>query len=185
MALPAPEPVHVQIVPLRRRHLRSVLKIETKVYPRPWSLALYLSEISLRSGRFYIAARVEGRVVGYAGLMFNVDEAHVTNIAVDPEWHRHQIATRLLLALAQEARKRGMRHLTLEVRVSNTPAQELYKRFGFAPAGVRKNYYTDLSEDALVMWVYDIDTGAYADRLAHLASRVRGTTAVETEISQL
>ncbi len=170
----------VQLVPMRRRHLRSVLRIEGRVYPRPWSLALYLSEISLRAGRYYIAARVDGFVVGYAGLMFSGDEAHVTNIAVDPDWQRHQIGTRLLLELAREARARGLRHITLEVRVSNTPAQELYQRFGFAPAGLRKNYYAEVNEDALIMWAYDVDTDLYGARLARIAAGVRGTTSVET-----
>jgi [ribosomal protein S18]-alanine N-acetyltransferase len=174
------EPVAVQVVPLRRRHLRTVLHIETQVYPRPWSLPLFLSELSLRSSRYYIAARIDGAVVGYAGLMFSGNEAHVTNIAVDPDWQRHQVGTRLLLELARESRSRGVRHLTLEVRVSNSPAQELYKRFGFTPAGIRKNYYREINEDALIMWAYDVDTDLYGVRLSRLTAGVRGTTSVET-----
>ena len=91
----------VRLVPLRRRHLRSVLRIEAQVYPRPWSLALFMSELNLRNSRHYVAARIGNAVVGYGGLMFTGDEAHVTNIAVDPAWHRHQIGTRLLLNLAR------------------------------------------------------------------------------------
>lgn len=178
-APPEPAPVEVQLVPLRRRHLRAVTRIEGQVYPRPWSLTLFLSEISLRGSRYYLAARVGGAVVGYAGLMFSGDEAHVTTIAVDPTWHRHQIGTRLLLQLARESRARGMRHLTLEVRVSNTGAQEMYKKFGFAPAGIRRNYYAETNEDALVMWVYDIDSADYAARLAAIAAGVAGATVVE------
>jgi [ribosomal protein S18]-alanine N-acetyltransferase len=174
------EPVAVQLVPLRRRHLRTVLHIEAQVYPRPWSLPLFLSELSLRSSRYYIAARIDGVVVGYAGLMFSGNEAHVTNIAVDPNWQRHQVGTRLLLELVRESRARGVRHMTLEVRVSNTPAQELYKRFGFTSAGIRKNYYREINEDALIMWAYDIDTDLYAARVTRLAADVRGTTSVET-----
>ena len=175
------EAVEVHLVPLRRRHLRSVIRIEAQVYPRPWSLPLFMSEISLRNSRYYVAARVGGVVAGYAGLMFNGDEAHVTTIAVDPAWHRHQIGTRLLLELTRESRARGLRHLTLEVRVSNTPAQEMYKKFGFAPAGIRRNYYAETNEDALVMWAYDIDTDEYERRLAAIERKVEGHTVVETK----
>ena len=174
------EAVDVHLVPLRRRHLRSVVRIESQVYPRPWSLPLFLSEIALRTSRYYLAARVGGVVAGYAGLMFNGDEAHVTTIAVDPAWHRHQIGTRLFLQLAWESRARGLRHMTLEVRVSNTPAQQMYKKFGFAPAGIRRNYYAETNEDALVMWAYDIDTDDYGDRLAAIARRVAGETVLDT-----
>ncbi len=161
---------HVQLVAMRRRHLRSVLKIEGQVYPRPWTLTLYMSELNLRSSRHYVVARLGGGVVGYAGLLFTADEAHITTIAVDPAWHRRHIGTRLLLHDAIVARRRRARHLTLEVRVSNTAAQELYRRFGFVPEGIRKNYYAEIHEDAVVMWAHDIDTDEYLSRLDGLAS---------------
>src|SRR5438094_3656333 len=97
---PGPEEITVDLSPMRRRHLRSVLRIESQVYPRPWSLSLFMSELALRSTRAYYVARVDGLVVGYAGLMLTVDDGHVTTIAVDPVWHRHRVATRLLLVLA-------------------------------------------------------------------------------------
>jgi [ribosomal protein S18]-alanine N-acetyltransferase len=162
-------PIAVEILPMRRRHLRSVLRIEEQVYPRPWSHSLFLSELALRGTRSYFVARVGRELVGYAGLMLSREDGHVTTIAVDPAWHRRGVATRLLLALAHEALARDARHLTLEVRLSNLGAQMLYKRFGFAPVGVRKNYYQETGEDALVMWVHDIDTpeyGAVLDRIA-------------------
>ena len=97
-------------------------------------------------------------VVGYAGLMMVADDGHVTTVAVDPAWHRRGIGTRMLLELARRAPGRGVEQLTLEVRMSNAGAQELYRRFGFAPAGVRRGYYVDNGEDALVMWAHDIAT---------------------------
>ena len=183
MAARVPEPVSddpldVALVPMRRRHLRSVLRIETQVYPRPWSLSLFVSELALRTSRAYFVARVDGSLVGYAGMMFAGDDAHVTTIAVDPDWHRHKIGTRLLLQLAREAVSRGAHHLTLEVRVSNKAAQALYRRFGFRPAGVRKNYYVETNEDALVMWADDIDAPEYVARLAAIEAEVPGTTSV-------
>jgi len=160
------EPV---IEPMRRRHLRNVLTIEAKVYPKPWTLGVFHAELeAARVGdRYYVVARTDGDVVGYGGAMFVGEEAHVTNIAVDPERHRQGIGTRLLVTLARVAIERGCRHMSLEVRVSNTAAQELYRRFGFAPAGVRQRYYENV-EDAIVMWCHDIDTPAYLDRLRGL-----------------
>ncbi len=171
--------LEVHLVPMRRRHLRSVLKIEAQVYARPWSLSLFLSELTLRGSRFYYVARVEGSVVGYAGLMLSGEDGHVTNIAVDPAWHRHKIGTRLLANLAQEALRRRVRNLTLEVRVSNEAAKTMYTRFGFEPAGIRKNYYIETNEDALIMWAEHIDTPEYAARLARLEATVPGRTVVE------
>jgi ribosomal-protein-alanine N-acetyltransferase len=171
--------LEVHLVPMRRRHLRSVLRIEAQVYPRPWSLSLFVSELALRSSRSYVVARVGGSVLGYAGLMLAGDDAHVTTIAVDPAWHRHKVGTRLLSHLAREAIKRGAKHLTLEVRVSNDPAQAMYRRFGFKPAGIRKNYYVETNEDALVMWAEAIDTPEYQARLDELESHVGGGTIVD------
>jgi ribosomal-protein-alanine N-acetyltransferase len=178
-AEPIPDELEVRIVAMRRRHLRAVLRIESQVYPRPWSLALFMSELGLRSSRCYVVARVGGSVVGYAGLMLTGDDAHVTTIAVDPAWHRHKIGTRLLAFLAHESLRRGARNLTLEVRVSNEPAQGMYRQFGFKPAGIRKGYYQETNEDALVMWAEDIDTPEYGERLARLEAAIPGTTIVE------
>lgn len=171
--------VEVYLVPMRRRHLRSVLRIETQVYQRPWSLSLFLSELSLRTSRHYLVARIDGVVVGYAGLMLSGDDAHVTTIAVDPAWQRVKVGTRLLVALAREGLSRGARNLTLEVRVSNTGARAMYEQFGFAPAGIRKNYYVETNEDALVMWVHEIDGAAYGDLLTSIEASVPGETLTE------
>ena len=178
-ARPDPADLTVQIVPMRRRHLRSVLRVEAQVYPRPWTLGLFMSELALRPSRVYLVARVEGAVVGYAGLMLSTGDGHVTTIAVDPAWHRHKIGTRLLLTLARAAVERGAGDLTLEVRVSNGGAQAMYRRFGFVPAGIRKNYYVETNEDALVMWAHDVDTPEYTQRLAGIEAAVPGETVVE------
>ena len=172
-------PMTVHLTPMRRRHVRSVLRIEEQVYPRPWSHTLFLSELALRSTRSYFVARIGREVAGYAGLLLSMEDGHVTTIAVDPKWQRHQIGTRLLLALAREALDRDAKNLTLEVRLSNKGAQFLYRRFGFAPVGVRKNYYPETNEDALVMWVHGIDTPEYADLLGRIEAGIAGETVVE------
>ncbi len=176
---PEVEPLTVHVQPMRRRHVRSVLRIEQQVYPRPWSASLFLSELALRSTRAYYVARVGRELVGYAGLMMTLDEAHVTTIAVEPRWHRNKIGMRLLLVLAREAIARGATSLTLEVRMSNKGAQDLYRRFGFGPVGVRKNYYQEVNEDALVMWAHEVDQPAYTELLDSIERTIPGDTVME------
>lgn len=176
---PVHEPQLVHVTPMRRRHLRAVLRIEEQVYPRPWSASLFLSELALRSTRAYFVAKVGRDVVGYAGLLTSFEDGHVTTIAVAPECQRQGMGTRLLVAIAHEATARGARNLTLEVRLSNHGAQALYQRFGFGPVGVRKSYYQDTSEDALVMWVHDVDTPAYAELLGGIEAEITATTVFE------
>ncbi len=161
---------HLVIEPLRRRHLADVMDIEQVSYPKPWSRNVFQSELELvRNGeRHYIAARSGSVVVGYAGLMFVVGDAHVTNIAVVVDRQRTGVATRLLAELAWEAINRGCEAMTLEVRVSNTGAQALYRSFGFVPAGVRQRYYEN-TEDAIVMWCHDIGETAFRQRLSLLS----------------
>jgi [ribosomal protein S18]-alanine N-acetyltransferase len=146
---------------MRRRHLRGIMAIERQVYPRPWSPSLFIAEMSDPSNRSYIVARIGRDVVGYAGMICYGDEAHVTTIAVDPVHHRRKIGTRLLYELIQTAIDMGARAVSLEVRVSNWGAQRMYTRFGFRPVGVRKGYYQETGEDALVMWADDVHTAEY------------------------
>ena len=174
-----PQSLEVRITVMRRRHLRSVLRIENTVYPRPWSLGLFMSELAIRTGRVYLVARVGPTVVGYAGLMFSIDDGHVTTIAVDPNWQRGKVGTRLLLELSRRAIALGAKNLTLEVRVSNEGAQALYRSFGYAPAGVRKGYYIENNEDAIIMWAHDVDLPAYWDRLDAIERSVPGATIVD------
>lgn len=180
---PHQEPDHesptVVVATMRRRHLRGVLQIEQQVYPRPWTFGLFLSELGQRSTRLYLVARVGHRVVGYLGMLRAVDDGHITTVAVDPAWQRQGIATRLLTVAARAAATRGCHNLTLEVRVSNLGAQALYRRFGFVPAGMRKGYYPENGEDAMVMWANDIDEPGYARRLAEIEAGIDGLTVIE------
>ena len=176
-----PGPDGLVISPMRKRDLRDgVLETERDAYPTPWSPGVFQSEIEQmkRGSRHYVTARrigdgrsagggksrARGRIVGHAGLWFTADEAHVTNVAVHPEARRSGVGTALMLALASEAIRRDCAAWTLEVRVSSVGAQELYRTFGFAPAGVRKKYYENV-EDAIVMWCHDIQGEEYAARL--------------------
>ncbi len=159
---------------MRRRHLKGVMAIERQVYPRPWSPNLFLSEMNEMRNRCYLVARQGKDVVGYGGIMSYGEEAHVTTVAVDPEHHREKIGTRLMYELIQEALRMGAQAVSLEVRVSNWGAQRLYSRFGFRPVGIRKNYYQETGEDALVMWADEVRSPAYRDQLDRIISEVPG-----------
>lgn len=173
-AEPPRVPLPIELSPMRRRHVRDVLVIERQVYPRPWSAALFLSEISQRESRTYIAAHHGKELVGYGGLMVHLDEGHITTLAVAPERQRRFVGARLLLELILDARGRGARTLALEVRVANWAAQRLYSWFGFRPVGVRRNYYAETGEDALVMWIDDISSSEMERRLARIRRAIGG-----------
>jgi len=169
---PPPLSLAVAITPMRRKHVRDVLTIEREVYPRPWSAALFFSEISQRKTRHYVVATHAKQLIGYGGLMVHADEGHVTTIAVDPEFQHQGVGARVMLNLVEEARAREARTVALEVRVANWPAQRLYAWFGFRPVGVRKNYYAETGEDALVMWIEDVRAPEMDQRLAKIRARV-------------
>jgi ribosomal-protein-alanine N-acetyltransferase len=152
----------IVIRPMSPRDVELVAALEREIYPQPWAARVFHDELQL-ANRDYLVATLGKSVVGYAGLLHVEEDAHVTTLAVDPSARRRHLGTRLMLELVDIALGRSARHLTLEVRISNASAQALYQRFGFAPVGLRKNYYRD--EDALVMWAIDIDTDEYTERL--------------------
>ena len=167
--LDRPETGPPSIEPMRHRHVGQVMAIEDVSYPKPWSGRVFHDELDQAGDghRTYLVARRGRTVLGYGGLMYVAGEAHVTNIAVHPDHRRHGIATKLLGELARVAIDRGCQAWTLEVRASSTGAQELYRSFGFVPAGIRARYYEG-TEDAIVMWCHDIQTAAYGRRLEEL-----------------
>ena len=154
------------IVPMRRAHIRKIMPIEQQVYPRPWTAQVFVEELEqTRVGkRHYLVGTIGDELVGYGGLLYVENDAHVTNIAVHPMWRSRGIATELLLDLAWEANSRGCEAMTLEVRHTNVAAQQLYRRFGFVPAGVRKKYYEN-RDDAIVMWCAGVQEPEFAERL--------------------
>lgn len=147
----------IEIEPMGRAHLEQVVAIERRISGIPWSRSLFEQEIAEGDERCYLVALEDGVVVGYLGMMFVADEAHITIVGVDPEHWGTGVATSLLLDALETARRLGIRDCTLEVRVGNERAKRLYQRFGFAPVALRRGYYHDNHEDALVMWLYDLD----------------------------
>ncbi len=154
------------IVPMRRAHIRKIMPIEQQVYPRPWTAQVFVEELEqVRSGkRHYLVGTISDELVGYGGLLYVENDAHVTNLAVHPMWRSRGIATELMLDLAWEANRRGCEAMTLEVRHTNVAAQLLYRRFGFVPAGVRKKYYEN-RDDAIVMWCAGVQQLEFSERL--------------------
>lgn len=178
--LPSSESPLVHVAPMRRRHLRAVMAIDAQVYPRPWSLSLYRGELSMSEHRrLYVVGRVDRDLVGHAGMIFAADEAHVTTVAVDPARQRQGIGVRLLLVMFRAAVTRGATALTLEVRTANVAAQELYRRFGFVDAGIRKGYYPETNEDALIMWAHGVDSADYLALLDRVEQSLVGPPPVD------
>lgn len=141
--------------------LTEVVALEEAHAPRPWSEKVFSDELAAEN-RVYLVADDDG-VVGFGGVMVVGDEAHVTNLLVDPARRRGGIGRSLMLAIAEAAVKGGARHLTLEVRKTNHAARSLYAGLGMAPVGVRPDYYGD--DDALIMWAHDIDRPGYLEEL--------------------
>jgi ribosomal-protein-alanine N-acetyltransferase len=153
---------------MRAADVDRVMAIEAVSFPSPWSRVTYLTELARESLTFYIVAEWEGELVGYAGYWLIPDEAHITTIAVHPGHRRRGIAEHMVVHLLQTARAAGATRATLEYRVSNYGAAKLYDKYGFRREGLRRGYYRDGNEDAVVANLRGLDTPAYARRLEQL-----------------
>lgn len=130
-----------------------VLEVEKASFPVPWTSDIFYHELTDNRHALYFVVDHNGEIIGYAGMWIVVDEAQITNIAILPEYRGKKLGERLFHHLMMTAIRVGAVQLSLEVRVSNIVAQNMYRKFGLIPGGIRKNYYTDDQEDALVMWV--------------------------------
>ncbi len=144
--------------------LDRVMEIEHRSFTLPWSREAYENELSTNHFASYLVACYEEQVVGYAGMWVILDEAHITNIAIDPAFRGRRLGERLMQEMMVQSMARGAERMTLEVRVSNLPAQRLYEKLGFVSHGVRKGYYTDNNEDAMIMWAELSPQGAVSGR---------------------
>ncbi|MBC2017053.1 ribosomal protein S18-alanine N-acetyltransferase [Listeria seeligeri] len=133
--------------------LKSIMNVEIASFTVPWTEAAFRNEFIINQYAYYILATYNDEVVGYAGIWLVLDEGHVTNIAIHPDYQGNHYGEALLREMIRIAKERGVIRITLEVRVSNDVAQGLYKKLGFQDGAIRKNYYPDTKEDALVMWV--------------------------------
>jgi [ribosomal protein S18]-alanine N-acetyltransferase len=141
----------IEIRPLGLSDLGGIESIEQRAYRTPWSRSMFASELA-KSSSICLGAYEGTRLVGYVVNSRYVDAWHVMNVAVDPDFQRRGIATRLLERLFEVTRDDQRRGYTLEVRISNEEAIGLYEKLGFVRQGIRRSYYTDNREDALIMW---------------------------------
>ncbi|AXI08052.1 ribosomal-protein-alanine N-acetyltransferase [Oceanobacillus zhaokaii] len=135
------------------KDVEHVVEVEKASFTAPWTTDIFYQEIVDNKFAHYFVIEANGQIVGYAGAWIVIDEAQITNIAIMPEFRGYKLGEMLFQYVIQAAMQIGVRHLSLEVRVSNIVAQSMYRKFGLVPGGIRKNYYTDNQEDAIVMWV--------------------------------
>lgn len=141
----------VRIVDTRPEHLDNILLMEQQCFSVPWTHEQLMAQLSDFMHIFLAAEDENGRAVGYAGLMYVLDEGYISNVAVSPDRRREGIADMLLTELYERAKAKKLSFLTLEVRESNIPAQSLYKKHGYTEVGRRKAYYSRPKEDAVLM----------------------------------
>jgi [ribosomal protein S18]-alanine N-acetyltransferase len=142
---------------LKEEDLDAVLKIEQASFPLPWTRSMFEQELHIPTSHFFVAKSMPTKeIVGYAGFWQVVDELHLINIAVGPEYRRQGLGRHLLFYILCDGKRLGLKKATLEVRASNLVAQRLYEEAGFKNIAVRKNYYADNLEDAVIMWLYNL-----------------------------
>ncbi len=148
-------PDFVLIRKMCNEDVETVAELDKKCFPTPWTVSAYYTEVHNPSA-YYIIAEQNGVVIGFAGMWCIMDEAHITTIGVEPELRGRKIGELVLVSLLDEALNRGVHRATLEVRRTNTVAQNLYAKYGFKTMAVRKGYYGNNNEDAFVMWTDDM-----------------------------
>ncbi|SJZ59951.1 ribosomal protein S18-alanine N-acetyltransferase [Garciella nitratireducens] len=141
-----------KMLPLDLEHIEDILIIENLSFPIPWSREAWIQEIRSNKLARYIMILDKNRAIAYGGMWLILDEAHITNIAVHPDYRGKGIGKKLMQGLIDTAKREGIMQMSLEVRKSNTIAIHLYESFGFRVEGMRKEFYLDNHEDALIMW---------------------------------
>ncbi len=143
--------MHFEIADVSLEHIAEINELEKLCFSLPWSRQALISQLPDDMHMFIAAIGDDGQVLGYVGMMYVLDEGYISNVAVSPEHRRLGIADALINALIDRANEKGLSFVTLEVRKSNVPAIELYIKNGFSEVGLRKNYYTKPTEDAILM----------------------------------
>ena len=170
-ARPAPENDRMAIVPMTASDIAAVLRIEKASFSTVWPSDAFYNELSTNRVAHYFVGRMAGRIVAYGGIWVILEDSHVTTLAVDPAYRGRRLGEVMLLRLIDEAIERGAAWMTLEVRESNTVAQRLYRKYGFTTVTMRRGYYSDDNESALVMWAGSLKSELYRNRLTVLRAR--------------
>jgi ribosomal-protein-alanine N-acetyltransferase len=153
-----------------------VMVVDRQCFRTPWSENAYLSELK-NAAAYYLIARWDELLIGFAGAWLVMDEAHITTLGVHPEYRGRGFGERLFARMIDEAIRRGVRRASLEVRESNESARRLYEKYGFAAVARRRGYYSDNSEDAVVMWIDNLSSPRYRDLFQERLSALDPTLA--------
>jgi ribosomal-protein-alanine N-acetyltransferase len=175
MELRRPEhrPDRFLIAPMSTKDIAAVTRIERACFSTIWPNDAFFNEVSTNRLAHYFVGRFEERVVGYGGIWSIMEDAHVTTLAVDPDYRGRRFGEVLLLRLIDEAIERGASWMTLEVRESNAVAQRLYRKYGFTTVTMRAGYYSDDNEGALIMWAGSLRSDLYRNRLGALRATLQ------------
>lgn len=159
--------------------IEDVIKIEEEAYgEHHWAKSSFYDEMSNNLAKYYVAKTPDGELVGYAGTWHIIDEGHITTIAVKKSHLRQHIGEAIMVKILEDCYKEGIKYLTLEVRVSNTPAIALYTKYGFNSLGTRKGYYQDNNEDALIMWTENIFYDKFKNRFNENVEKLKNDKAL-------
>ncbi len=173
----------IEIRQMQREDIPRIMEIERECFPTPWHESAYLTELVNRSA-YYVVACKDEKIIGYAGMWIIMDEAHITTLGVARDYRGEKAGEMLLIALLDEALVRKARRATLEVRQSNTVAQNLYRKYDFIPAAVRRGYYTDNQENAVVMWIDNMATQTWLKKFSALKEQISKKSQVISEGSR-
>lgn len=150
---------------MRPSDLDSVLDLEVEIFPSPWTDDMFVHELNKGASALYLVAERGARLLGYIGAQLFGNEVHITNMAVDPELRRQGLGSALLINLVRRGAAQGARWLTLEVREANHEARTFYRLFSFDEVGIRRGYYADSGEDAIIMVTGDIRHQDFRDNI--------------------
>jgi ribosomal-protein-alanine N-acetyltransferase len=164
-------PDRLSIVPMGSSDISAVTRIERASFSTVWPSDAFFNELSTNKLAHYFVGRIADRIVAYGGIWVILEDSHVTTLAVDPAYRGRRFGEVMLLRLIDEALERGAAWMTLEVRESNAVAQQLYRKYGFTTVTMRRGYYSDDNESALVMWAGNLKSELYRNRLGVLRAR--------------
>ncbi|HTU82678.1 MAG TPA: ribosomal protein S18-alanine N-acetyltransferase [Candidatus Acidoferrales bacterium] len=167
----AERPDRMTIAPMTSSDISAVTRIERASFSTVWPSDAFYNELNTNRLAHYFVGRIDDRIVAYGGVWVILEDSHVTTLAVDPEFRGRRLGEVMLLRLIDEAIERGAAWMTLEVRESNTIAQQLYRKYGFTTVTMRRGYYSDDNESALVMWAGNLKSELYRNRLHVLRAR--------------
>ena len=161
----------IALLPMAAEHIPAVAQIEKLCFGSDWTPTQFQRELENPRCTYFVAL-FQGLPVAYIGYWQILEEAHITSVAVLPEYRKRHLAQQLMLAMLEHCQKSGVDWITLEVKADNLPAQKLYEKFGFAIKGRRKNYYRDDRQDALIMWTEKISDSEYLSLLQKLKTEI-------------